>query len=214
MLELTASAKSAEFSSIALPFWSEVKCSETVEHIDEKLRSRLTAKSSFKHLPRILESAQIVMVDKLDATIVPDAALESLASKSCLLAAAVLLAEKSLLPAIKLDRSRFGSPRCCLPIGLRSVIEADARVLGGVAWQHSIVVPGLVIVGKVDRGCVVHVWVEEVVEVDRRAVACEVWQEQLVIDGERIEQLAEEGVDTIPCSHYLFRPSFESPNLA
>ena len=91
-----------------------------------------------------------MMVDKLNAAVVPDTALESLTTKRCILVAAVLLAEKSLLPAIKLDRSRFSTPWCRLPIGLRTVIEAYARVLSGIAWQHSIVVSGLVIVGKVD----------------------------------------------------------------
>ena len=132
------------------------------------------------------------MVDKLNAAVVPDTALESLTTKRCILVAAVLLAEKSLLPAIKLDRSRFSAPWSRLPIGLRSVIEADARVLSGIAWQHSIVVPGLVVVCKVDRSGVVHVRVEQVVEIDGRAVIREIRQEELVIDGKGIEKLAEE----------------------
>ena len=92
-------------SGIALTFRREVKRTEAVEHVDEKLRSRLAAKSSFKHRPRVLEPAQIVMVDELNATVVPDTALKGLASERGLLIAAVLLAKKGLLPAIKLDRS-------------------------------------------------------------------------------------------------------------
>ena len=154
------------------------------------------------------------MVNQLDATVVPDTTLESLATERCILVAAVLLAEKSLLPAIKLDRSRFSAPWCRLHIGLGSVIEAYARVFSGVAWQHSIVVPGLVVVGKVDRSGVVHVGVEQVVEVDGRAVVREVRQEQLVVDGEGIEQLAEERVNAIPGSHDLLGSALKFSHLS
>ena len=105
LLQLAACANCAMVSGITLTLRREIKRAETVEHVDEKLGSRLAAKSSFKHRPRVLEPAQIVMVDELNAAVVPDTALKGLASERGLLIAAVLLAKKGLLPAIKLDRS-------------------------------------------------------------------------------------------------------------
>jgi len=132
------------------------------------------------------------MIDHLQSTVVPDAALESLAAEGRLILAAMRHAKKSLLPAIKLNWGGFGAPRSMCVVGLGAIVDRETRVFHGVTAKHAIVVSREIIVSIIDRCRVVHIWIKQVIQVNWRLVSREVRQESLVVNRDWVQKLAEE----------------------
>ena len=58
-------------------FFTEIKRSQSIEQIDVELWACLTTAQSLHDAIEVLEATEIVMVDHLEATVVPDASLKS-----------------------------------------------------------------------------------------------------------------------------------------
>lgn len=143
------------------------------------------------------------MIDKLEATIVPNTALKCMPCQSCLLlCTAVLLDKRRLLPAVKPNGFRLLAPWSVLSISLRAIFHGEPREFSRFSRQNTIVVHRLIIIGIVHCHHVVHARVIKVVKVAGLFVVRIVGKVELVPDREGVRKLSEEAIDTVPCAQF------------
>ena len=68
-------------AALLLTFFCEVEHAKPVQSINKELRARLSSTHSLRSGPWVFEATNVVMINHLDSTVVPDAALKSLPSK-------------------------------------------------------------------------------------------------------------------------------------
>lgn len=103
------------------------------------------------------------------------------------------------MPEVEVFRLRYVTPGHLVEVAFLEVSTGEPGVLHAPAHQNAVVVIDQVLLSKVNRIYVVHVWVKQVVEVLGRLELGKVADEQIVENGDRVRDSFKERRNLVPC---------------